>query len=65
MRFTDVRMAIYDPRFQELFPELKVDFETHARSTCSSCVIKFVKKLINNYPERLKEYFKLINTRFL
>lgn len=62
-RIIDVRMAIYNPKFREIFPELEQDFIEHDNSSCSSCVNRLVKKIISNFQDRLDEYFKLINNQ--
>ena len=54
---TDVRQAIHDQRFRELFPELKQEFATTEGKKCGACFVQLAERILNEYADRLKTYF--------
>lgn len=53
----EIKQAIYDSRFRDLFPEYKVEMEKVASGVqCGSCGNTLIEKIIK-YPERLIKYF--------
>ncbi len=56
LNLMDVKQAIWDKRFQELFPEHKDEFEAFLKDPGCACNIKFLRTLMR-YKERMKKYF--------
>lgn len=59
----DVKQAIYDERFQRLFPELKEDIDKIIKDPTCSCNRSMYLKFFA-YPDRLEKFFpnRIINS---
>jgi len=54
----DVRAALNDYRFRDLFPELKHEIDKYmADPKCGACAVPVIKEILNRYPQRVEEYF--------
>lgn len=54
----DIRMALTDDRFREMFPELQHEIDKYLKEPkCGSCAVPVVKEILNKYPERVEKYF--------
>lgn len=54
----DVKIALTDDRFRELFPELQHEIDKYLKEPkCGSCAIPVIKEILNKYPERVEKYF--------
>lgn len=52
----DVKQAIWDIRFQELFPEFKPNFEKYLKDPGCACNVKLLKALMKK-KDKLRKYF--------
>ncbi len=52
----DIKQAIWDKRFQELFPEHKAEFEAFLKDPGCACNVKFLRTLMRQR-DKLKKYF--------
>lgn len=54
----DVRQALHDERFRNLFPELRHEIDKLLKQTnCGSCMVPLSRKILNDYPDKVQEYF--------
>lgn len=54
----DVRQALRDQRFTELFPELSDEItKAQQNLTCGSCAVPVARKILAEYSDRLGTYF--------
>jgi len=54
----DVRAALNDYRFRDLFPELRHEIDKFlAEPKCGACAVPVVKEIMNKFPERVEQYF--------
>lgn len=54
----DVRMALSDDRFRDLFPELRHEIDKYLQEPkCGSCAVPVAREIMNKYPERVEKYF--------
>lgn len=54
----DVRGALHDRRFLDMFPELASLADRYTKSPqCGSCGVALAREIIQRFPERLGDYF--------
>jgi hypothetical protein len=54
----DIKMALSDGRFCDLFPELRHEIDKYLKEPkCGACAVPVVKEILNKYPERVSKYF--------
>lgn len=54
----DIRTALNDERFRNLFPELNREIEKHQKDPkCGACAVPLAREILNKYPERVEKYF--------
>lgn len=54
----DVRAALNDARFRDLFPEVKHEIDKYlAQPKCGACAVPVVREILTKFPERVKKYF--------
>jgi hypothetical protein len=56
LSYVDVKQAIWDERFRELFPELKKEMESFMKNPSCACNMKLLKSIIS-YKDRVQKYF--------
>ena len=56
LNLLDLKQAIWDSRFRDLFPEMKDQFERYLKDPGCACNVGFLKGLMRE-GERLKQYF--------
>lgn len=56
LSYMDVKQAIWDERFRELFPELKQDIDSFMKNPGCACNVKLMKSLMS-FKDRLQKYF--------
>ncbi len=54
----DVRMALADSRFRDLFPEVQHEIDKYLKEPkCGACAVPIAKEILNKYPDRVEKYF--------
>jgi|SRR6185437_572955 len=54
----DVRAALGDERFRDLFPELRHQIDKYlAEPKCGACAVPVVREILNKFPDRVQKYF--------